>query len=500
MNKIPYLIALYIRLSTEDEKVGSMSIENQKYALYQYVDTAEDLVNAEVQEFVDNGFSGTNFERPAVQRLLDLVQKGSINCVIVKDFSRFGRNSVEVEYYLERVFPLYNVRFIAINDGYDSVQLNGDTGGINVAFRYLINELYSRDLSVKYKSAKYAKFRRGEYQSRVCPYGYKKGLNGRMETDEEAAKNVRLIFELARNGLGAKQIVKALYERRIPTPAEYKAAHAYTGHDISRCNGIWQESTVVRILEDERYTGTYVIGKREVTEVGGHRVRLKSEDEWIKIPDHHPAIVSRELFEQVQAQLVHPKCPKKVDHIYPLKHKVFCGCCRHALSRTSNKNHAYICRHSQADETSACHGLRIGESELEDIVYRQLVSRAQNAPGPDRIESLTPEQGSLDANIAACQERKRTLYEQFALNEISIEEYKSQKAPLDRELEQLRQTRSLIEGQTARKAMAENRNKLSQQILETGRLTVGLADKLIDQVEVYPAGRVVVSWKSPDTS
>lgn len=143
MNKIPYLIALYIRLSTEDEKVGSMSIENQKYALYQYVDTAEDLVNAEVQEFVDNGFSGTNFERPAVQRLLDLVQKGSINCVIVKDFSRFGRNSVEVEYYLERVFPLYNVRFIAINDGYDSVQLNGDTGGINVAFRYLINATLS---------------------------------------------------------------------------------------------------------------------------------------------------------------------------------------------------------------------------------------------------------------------------------------------------------------------------------------------------------------------
>jgi DNA invertase Pin-like site-specific DNA recombinase len=111
-----------------------------------------------------------SFERPAVQRLLDLVQKGVVRCIIVKDFSRFGRNSIEVEYYLERVFPLYSVRFISVNDGYDNAQLNGDTGGLNIAFKYLIAELYSRDLSTKYKSAKFAKFRRGEYQSKICPY------------------------------------------------------------------------------------------------------------------------------------------------------------------------------------------------------------------------------------------------------------------------------------------------------------------------------------------
>lgn len=154
MNYIPYVIALYIRLSVEDCKVDSLSVENQKVALHQYVDTTEGLENAEVLEFADNGYSGTNFERPAVQRLLDLVQRGVVNCILVKDFSRFGRNSIEVEYYLERVFPLYNVRFISLNDGYDSAQLRGDTGGINIAFKYLLNELYSRDLSIKYKSAK----------------------------------------------------------------------------------------------------------------------------------------------------------------------------------------------------------------------------------------------------------------------------------------------------------------------------------------------------------
>ena len=234
MIKTPYIIALYVRLSVEDCKVDSFSVENQKIALHQYVDTVESFEGAEVQEFTDNGFSGTNFERPAVQRLLDLVQKGAVNCIIVKDFSRFGRNSVEVEYYLERVFPLYNVRFISINDGYDSAQLRGDTGGLSVAFKYLIAELYSRDLSQKYKSAKYMKFKRGEYQSKICPYGYRKSIDGRMEPDEETAAGVKLIFELAQSGLGAKQIVRAMHERGIATPAEYKAAHGFNGHDISR--------------------------------------------------------------------------------------------------------------------------------------------------------------------------------------------------------------------------------------------------------------------------
>lgn len=439
MNHVPYVIALYIRLSTEDEKVGSLSIENQKYALHQYIESVMDFDGAEVQEFTDNGFSGTSFERPAVQKLLDLVQKGAVNCIFVKDFSRFGRNSMEVEYYLERVFPLYNVRFIALNDGYDSAQFWGDTGGINVAFRYLINELYSRDLSIKYKTAKYTKFRRGEYQSKICPYGYKKGANGRMEPDEEAADTVRLIFGLAQQGLGAKGIIKALHEQGIPTPAEYKAAHGYTGHDISRSNGIWSESTVARILEDERYTGMYIMGKREVTEVGGHHVRLKPESQWIKIPGHHPAIIIREMFEQVQALRPHTSCVKRTVNTYPLRGKVFCGCCGHAMPRTSKKNHAYICRHSQVDDTAPCHGLRISETKLERILYDMLLVRLQTlATSENCVLTSAPE--DLGQKIEICKEEKRKLYEQFVAQKINLEDYKNQKSKLDSELEQYKQT------------------------------------------------------------
>jgi len=235
---IPYVIAPYIRLSTEDSKVRSFSIENQRHTLRQYIDAMEGIKNVEIREFVDNGYSGTNFERPAVQELLDLVRAGNVNCIIVKDFTRFGRNSIEVGYFVEMVFPLYGVRFISINDEFDSDKLHGDTGGINVAFKYLVSEFYSRDLSIKYKSAKYVKFRRGEYQSKTCPYGYQKGANGRMEPGAETAPIVRLIFELAQGGHNPKEIVKALLERGIPTPGEYKAAHGYNGHDVSRCCGI----------------------------------------------------------------------------------------------------------------------------------------------------------------------------------------------------------------------------------------------------------------------
>ena len=140
-----------------------------------------------------------------------------------------------------------------------------------MAVKYLVSEFYSRGLSIKYKSAKYVKFRRGEYQSKLCPYGYRKSADGRMEPNEETAPNVRLIFELALDGCNPNEIVKALFERYIPTPAEYKAANGFSGHDISRCYGIWSASAVVHILDDERYTGTYIMGKREVTEVGGRR-------------------------------------------------------------------------------------------------------------------------------------------------------------------------------------------------------------------------------------
>ena len=142
-----YVIALYIRLSLEDYKYDSMSIENQHLVLNEFVSSMPEFTDAEVLEFIDNGYSGTNFERPKVQELIELVRANQIDCIIVKDFSRFGRNSIETGYFIERVFHCFTPGFISINDDFDSNQHKGDTGGMDVAFKYLISEYYSRDMS-----------------------------------------------------------------------------------------------------------------------------------------------------------------------------------------------------------------------------------------------------------------------------------------------------------------------------------------------------------------
>lgn len=503
-----YVIALYIRLSTEDSKVGSFSIDNQRRVLHHYVDTMEDVKNAEVLEFIDNGYSGTNFERPAVQELLDQMRKGKINCIIVKDFTRFGRNSIEVGYFMEMVFPLYGIRFISINDDFDSDQLHGDTGGINVAFKYLVSEFYSRDLSIKYKSAKYVKFRRGEYQSKLCPYGYQKGENGRMEPNEETAPIVQMIFALAKDGYKPNEIVKALFERNIPTPAEYKAAHGVTGHDISRCCGIWSISSVVHILDDERYTGTYIMGKREVTEVGGHRIRMKDESQWVKIPDHHQAIISKELFDQVQARRHRFKCPKKNSKTYPLRNKVFCGCCGHAMTRRGSKATAFSCLYTQVNESASCHGLTVAEVELERMLYEILSKQAQvilnvaDLSNAGRLDVQIAEQAEYSKRIETYLDQKRMLYEQLILKQITMEDYKIQKAAVDRELDRLREIHSNLEVQTSQLKMDEKsksaRTELAQKVVGAGGLTAGLADTLIERVYVYPGNQVEIVWKMKD--
>ena len=167
------------------------------------------------------------------------------------------------------MFPLFHTRFISINDDFDSDQHKGDTGGMDVAFKYLISEYYSRDMSMKTKKRQVRQnAARRISESKICPYGYRKSADGRMEPNPETAAVVQLIFQLAATGIGAAAITRELFKRGIPTPGEYKAAHGQQYHDVSRSRGRWSSSTVLRILEDERYIGSYVIGRRAVIEGG----------------------------------------------------------------------------------------------------------------------------------------------------------------------------------------------------------------------------------------
>ncbi|MFR3948458.1 MAG: recombinase family protein [Ruminococcus sp.] len=499
-----YVIALYIRLSVEDFKTESLSIPNQKLILREKAMSLPEWDNSEILEFIDNGHTGTNFERPAVQELLTMVQAGKINCIIVKDLSRFGRNSIETGYFIERVFPLYHTRFISVSDDFDTANFKGDTGGIDIAFKYLISECYSRDMSMKTKSAKYAKMRRGEYQSVICPYGYRKSADGRMEPDEDVAPNVQMIFQWASEGNTAAEITRKLYAMNIPTPGEYRKLKGKDYYNVSRTNGVWSTSTVLRILEDQRYIGTYVIGKRKVKEIGSRHTQLKDESEWFKIPNHHPAIVSVDLFEKANASIKRFSLSNKKPRDYLLRGKVFCGCCDHAMSL---RNGAWFyCRHSEVAETLPCHGVRIKMADLEQVVFETI--RAQMCPAlgidsnKDKLDLQTVQQAEHEEKLRSIQDSKRHLYEQYALGEIDLETYRTRKAVYDTELVQAKNVHAVITAQT-KQIKSDYEIKLKQQeiVQEVGNanmLTKALIDRLINKVYVFPGDRIEIEYATQD--
>jgi DNA invertase Pin-like site-specific DNA recombinase len=214
-----WFIGKYIRLSQEDRdlmkkesKTESESISHQKALIQSYIDADKELQDAEQSEFFDDGYSGTNFDRPSFERLMERIKKGEINCVIVKDFSRFGRNYIELGDYLERIFPFLGVRFISINDHYDSRDYKGTTGGLDVVMKNIVYDYYSKDLSVKVKTAKYQKMKQGQYLGGHVPYGLMKDPQDKHKLiiDEEAAAVVREIFDMAIAGMRLIDMARTL--------------------------------------------------------------------------------------------------------------------------------------------------------------------------------------------------------------------------------------------------------------------------------------------------
>jgi DNA invertase Pin-like site-specific DNA recombinase len=291
------VIAKYIRLSRDDAFSESLSIPNQRALLDSHIESL-DMPDAEVLEFVDNGFTGTNLERPALQEMLGLVRTGKVNCILVKDFSRFARNEIESGYYIEKIFPLYRIRFIAVSEGFDSGDHGDGTGGIDVAFSLLMHEHYCHDLSRKVKSARRIKMKNGENIVANAVYGYRKNpATGKWEPDEEAAEVVRLIYQKALDSVPVARIRDSLSIAKYPTPREYM--------DMKRGKEIipecaWESRAVINILENEQYTGSYVSGKYDKKAVGSKNHFLTDKSEWIVIPGSHPPIVGKEDYAAVQ--------------------------------------------------------------------------------------------------------------------------------------------------------------------------------------------------------
>lgn len=301
MYKVAFRTAGYIRLSREDgDKEESDSVGNQKKLLIEYISKQDDLVWCDF--YIDDGYSGTNFDRPSFQRMMADIETGQINCVVVKDLSRFGRDYLDTGRYLERVFPAWDVRFIAVTDGIDSFKQSYD---LLLPIKNIFNEQYARDISRKIQTAIHAKQHAGEFIGAFASYGYKKSTanKNQLVIDPYAASVVRRIFSLYIQGYGKQQIAKLLNQEGVLCPTEYKQVNGEKYQNSNRLNQTtyWSYSTINSMLHREIYVGNMVQGTRY--QRMRSRQKAVEKENWVVVEGTHEPIIDRKTWEITQQLL-----------------------------------------------------------------------------------------------------------------------------------------------------------------------------------------------------
>ena len=367
--------ALYLRLSRDDEKAGeSLSIENQRTILRRYVAEKGGEI---VGEYIDDGWSGTDFERPAVKRLLNDAKEGKLDTIVVKDLSRFGRNYIQVGQYIDYIFPAYGIRFIALSDNVDTADRTS-AGMDMMPIMNVFNEWHAANTSKKIRAVLEANWKKGKYTNWAYPYGYRAGTdeNRTAVIDEEAAKVVRRIFELRLQGNSARTIARTLTDEGIPNPA----AH-YTRLDgkksMRRGSPYWSPKTVSDILSDATYTGTLTQHRTTRLSYKNHKVLNVPESEHIVKENAHEAIIDRELFEKVQAMRggVSRGRADKQGKLRPLSGLIVCADCGKKLKfRAGSKGGQgrYLCRTYVDLGKKYCTSHCIGERQIESLVLQDI--------------------------------------------------------------------------------------------------------------------------------
>ena len=379
-----YRVAMYLRLSQDDEKydkdfkVESNSISNQRLQIQDYIDKNEEMELA--KEYVDDGYSGINFERPAFKEMMEDVITGSINCIVVKDLSRFGRDYIDSGRYLQRVFPSLDIRFIALNDNYDSFTASETEKNLVIPFKNFINDNYCRDTSAKVRSVCKVKRKQGQFISNYAPYGYEKDKEDKHKIviDKEVEYVVRKIFSMKLEGYSSYSIAKHLNDNGIPSPMEHKKAKGirYKTGFSTKAVAKWDTPAVNRILTNEVYIGTLQQGKREKINYKLDKVVSKNKSDWIEIEDNHEAIIDSHDFEIVQKLL---KCDIKAKTVGEkadlFSGLLFCKDCNAQMTKKVDKRGKtptvyYIC--SSYNKGHNCSRHSIKQEELQRTVLEMI--------------------------------------------------------------------------------------------------------------------------------
>ncbi len=512
-------LAIYLRLSLEDAQVmadgfdkgESNSISSQRAMLYAYILSNEELRGKEVLEFCDDGYSGTSMERPGMRRLLKEVKDNKIGCVIVKDMSRFSRDYIELGTYINQIFPFMGVRFIAVNDHYDSRDHAGSTPPIDTAFRSLLYDLYSKDISVKVKTSVENKCANGEYVFGQVPFGYEKSkeIKNTVVVNEKEAEIVRYIFSLALHGNGSTQIARILNEKGIPTKTQTR--HPERAGKGGRTQA-WDSASVRAVLNNRFYLGEMAYGKSKRKYVGSKGGIAVPMEDWKVIPNHHEPLVTLEDYEKVCLFRKGADTAGKGEK-NPLVGKLFCGGCGYSMTykpiRGKNKYRRFECRkHAVLQIRSCC--TYISADPLEDIVLtmlnRELMVRGDAAKENRNLVSFRKSCiARLEKKITEGRSRKKqlqaevdALYESYALGEIRAALYrqkadgiKEQVALLTAEEEKYEEELKRLR-EECRRAGEDGKQVIRYPHLEV--LTQEVVDVFVKKIYVYKNKRVEIQW------
>lgn len=506
---------IYLRLSEEDdEKDESNSITSQRTCIERYLKDNPGIVD-KFEEIVDDGYSGTNFHRPGMRRLLAMIEAGQVRTIIVRDLSRFARNYLEAGYYLEIVFPTKGIRFISVNDGFDSWDLGEDTGGLELAIRNLVNQMYSRDISRKIKSVVDMKKLNGEYAFGAVAYGYKKGeKHNTIVVDEPAAEIVRRIFDLAVKGISITQIALSLNEDNVETPSVYLARV----RGRYKVRTFWTYESVRNILQNRIYTGDTEVFKSHVKQVGSNTVNIIPEELRQVIPDTHEAIISRSTFYLARNTIkkTAPKSPSS-GRCSPLASYLVCGCCGNRMSKGKQKNKTWLCSSARYTKDTGCGSVRMDDQLLHDVLLRAI--RKQCEVLDARVKQinasknkLVDEQTFLQQEMRRCrrivdqiQKEKMGLYEKYTDGALTKEEFASRKTKLTAQQEDADVQISLLQSRLEELVAADMDTERELRTIEehakhTGisEITPELMKQLVKEIVVISENNIRIVWNFND--
>ncbi len=530
MNKIidqTFKVAIYLRLSKEDDdlscssgaKSESNSISNQRKLIYDFMKSHPELELYD--EYKDDGKSGSNFDRAEFQRMMKDIEAGKVNCVVVKDQSRFGRDYIDVGKYKEKIFPKLGVRFITINEGYDSLSA---TSSDDLAFTInsFVYDFYIRDISTKIRTNLTAKKQNGEYAGAFVAYGYVKDSNdkSKLVVDQFAADVVRDIFRWKIEGLSPQNIAVRLNELGIPSPAEYKklSGSNYKTSFQTSSKAVWSHVSVRRILKNEIYLGVMIQGKRTTPNYKTKTVVTKAESEWLRVEGTHEAIISVRDFELVQELLRDDTHCRAGDITVPVyAGRIYCGDCgaaavRKTVSYAGRRYVYYVCNANKHDKT-VCSRHSIREDILGQVIYQTVRHQIDLLLDVDKalrqFENLSWEKHKLkqlDASIEIQEEvvRKNNtlrlgIYEDLRAGLLDRSEYESLKKELAERIAEAtaaieklnKEKREILDGVSKQQSWIEQ----FRQYENVTELTRPMVIHLIERINIFEDSNIEIVFR-----